>query len=372
MGRKAKMDIEETEGTSPRSLTEAVKDELKFNFNLEKFKEKKQLKSDIKFKEQEWIKLSPAFNNAISLPGIPHGHITIIRGHSDSGKTTAMIEAAKSIQEAGILPVLIITEMKWSMDRAIEMGFHAKKTVDANGSISYSGNFIYVDRDTLNTIEDVAAFIADLLDEQSKGNIPMDIAFLWDSVGSIPCQQSYDSGKNNAMWNAGAMATQFANFINQRIMMSRKASAKYTNSFIVVNKIRVEYPMNSPFEKPKMKNKGGDAMYWDASLVITFGNITNSGVSKIKAVKDKREVEFAKRTKVAVDKNHITEVTTTGRIVMTPHGFIEDDKKAIDGYKKEHSQEWLSILGSKDFDIVEEADLDEDLRDIPLEDQNED
>jgi len=47
---------------------------------------------------------------------------------------------------------------------------------------------------------------------------------------------------------------------------------------------------------------------------------------------------------------------------MTSHGFIADDKKAIDQYKKDHSQEWLSVLGSTDFDLIEEAA--EDTRDI--------
>jgi hypothetical protein len=39
---------------------------------------------------------------------------------------------------------------------------------------------------------------------------------------------------------------------------------------------------------------------------------------------------------------------------MTVHGFIDDDKKAIDTYKKEHADEWLKILGTLDFDLVED------------------
>ncbi len=49
---------------------------------------------------------------------------------------------------------------------------------------------------------------------------------------------------------------------------------------------------------------------------------------------------------------------------MTVHGFIEDDKKAIDIYKKEHSSEWLQILGSSDFDVVEEDEMTENVKDI--------
>jgi hypothetical protein len=108
-------------------------------------------------------------------------------------------------------------------------------------------------------------------------------------------------------------------------------------------------------EQPKMKNKGGDTMFFDSSLVVTFGNITNSGTNKLKATKDGKDVEFAKRTKISVDKNHVTGIQTKGTVTMTVHGFIDDDKKAIDTYKKEHSDEWLKLLGTLDFDLVEDT-----------------
>jgi hypothetical protein len=150
------------------------------------------------------------------------------------------------------------------------------------------------------------------------------------------------------------MSQSFGNFINQKIVLSRKENYPYTNTLVAVNKIWVDKP-SMPMEQPKMKNKGGNTMFFDASVVVTFGNITNAGTNKIKATKGGKDVEFAKRTKVAVDKNHITGVQTKGSVIMTVHGFIDDDKKAIDNYKKDHSEEWLRILGSADFDIVEEA-----------------
>ena len=68
------------------------------NLNLDAFKEKKGLKQNIKFKDQEWIPLSQAFQDVTSIPGIPMGHIVLLRGHSDTGKTTAMIEAAVQLK----------------------------------------------------------------------------------------------------------------------------------------------------------------------------------------------------------------------------------------------------------------------------------
>ena len=176
---------------------------------------------------------------------------------------------------------------------------------------------------------------------------------MWDSVGSIACRMSIEQGKNNPMWNAGAIATQFGNFINQRIVLSRKEENKYTNSFLIVNKTGVA-PAEGPMARPRMTNKGGNTFYYDASLCITFGNITNSGTSKIKATKDKKDVEFALRTKVACDKNHVNGITTKNTVVSTVHGFIKVDSNVINKYKKEHSHEWSDILGKGEYKTVED------------------
>ena len=72
-----------------KSLSAAVSAEIQANFDLNKFKSKKGLDKNIKFKEQQWIPLSPAFRDVTSVPGIPMGHIVLLRGHSDTGKTTA-------------------------------------------------------------------------------------------------------------------------------------------------------------------------------------------------------------------------------------------------------------------------------------------
>jgi hypothetical protein len=334
------------------SLAEAASKEIKKNFNLSSFKDKKGLSSNVGFKEQKWLPFSKPLQNALSLPGIPLGHLTMVRGRSDTGKTTLLIEAAVTAQKMGILPVFIITEMKWDFDHAEKMGFEVNKEVK-NDNINYSGFFLYVDRTSLNTIEDVSAFILDILDEQKKGNLPFDLLFLWDSVGSIPCELSIKANNNNPQWNAGAMATQFGNFINQKFTMSRKTTSLYTNTFFVINKTGVQ-PAEVPMGRPKMTNKGGDTMYWDATIVITFGNITNSGTSKIKAVKNKKNVEFAKRTKIAIDKIHTgIGVATQSTVIVTPHGFIEDSDKQIKKYKEDHSKNWFPDQ-SGEIEIIED------------------
>ena len=335
------------------SLTAAVSSQLKSNFDLDKFREKKSLNSQVKFKEQKWIPFSKALQDSISIPGAPVGHITLLRGHSNTGKTTALLELAINAQKMGILPVFIITEMKWSWEHAKQMGFQVENVLDENGNvIDYKGFFLYIDRSSLNTIEDVAEFIADLLDEQRKGNLPHDLCFFWDSIGSIPCKMSVEANKNNPMWNAGAMSQQFGNFINQRFPLSRKENSPYTNSMVAINKIWVA-PAENIMSQPKMKMKNGETMFLDATIVLTFGNVTNSGTSKIKATKNGKEVEFAVRTKVVCDKNHVTGLQTKSTVVATIHGFINETE--INEYKKKYANEWVSILGSVEVDLIEDT-----------------
>ena len=352
-------------GRKKVSLGGDISKSVKGTFSLDKFKAAKGLgTSNNTFKEQEWVPLSPAWQEMVSLPGVPLGHITLLRGHSDTGKTTALLEVAVNAQKMGILPVFIITEMKWSWEHAIMMGLNANVDKDEDGNtVGVDGNFIFADRGQLPTVEAVAGFMADLMNEQKKGNLPMDICFLWDSIGSVPCQMSVEKAKNNNEWNAGAMSTQFGNFINQEILLSRKESSPYTNTLVAINKIWVEKPIG-PMQPPTMKNKGGNTMFFDSTLIVTFGNISNSGNLKVNAVKDGKKVEWAKKVKTAVEKNHINGVTTTGKIIVTPHGFISDNKKDIDNYKKDHQGEWGAILGEGPIEIVLEGSEAEDFENI--------
>lgn len=339
----------------PKSLSSEIGTKVNSSFSLDKFKTGKNLgASNSNYKKQEWIKFTDAMQEVLQVPGTPKGHTTLIRGRSNTGKTTLLIEQAIQAQKDGILPVIIITEMKHSWEHWETMGFDLGKTVDNNGEISYSGFFIYIDSERLKCIEDVAEFIMDMLNEQKKGNLPHDLLFLWDSIGSIPCRMSIEKSSNSPMWNAAALSQQFANFVNQQIVLSRKESQPYTNSAIYVNKIWIE-PALMPMAQPKMKNKNGDSMYYDCSMAITFGNITSDGTQKLNVTKDKRVIEWGLKTKVQVDKNHVTGNVGKGTIISTAHGFIKDTPTSQDAYKKEHKKEWGLVLGSEDFEFTEET-----------------
>jgi hypothetical protein len=109
--------------------------------------------------------------------------------------------------------------------------------------------------------------------------------------------------------------------------------------------------------QPKMKPKGGEAIYQAATLVFRFGNEADGGINKIDATSKGRKINFATRTKVTVDKNHINGLGyADSKLIVTPHGFITDDKRdkaALDAYKKDTFEYWASKLDDANFELEE-------------------
>jgi hypothetical protein len=263
-----------------------------------------------------------------------------------------MVKSALSVQKQGGLPVFIITEQKWSWEHAKLMGFQFEEVInELTGEIDYEGQFIF--NNTFKTIEDISDYINGMIDEQEKGNLPYELTFLWDSIGSIPCRMTYE-GKGGKMHNAGVLADVIGMGLNSRITGSRIIDSKYTNTLIIVNQPWVKTDMKNPMSQPKIKAKGGESVYLNSTLVFQFGNQQDAGISKIEATKHGRKIAFATRSKVSVVKNHINGLGyTDGRLICTPHGFIMDDPDMIKQYKAEHSDYWQIIIGDSEFDLSE-------------------
>jgi hypothetical protein len=212
-------------------------------------------------------------------------------------------------------------------------------------------------------IEQITDFINEVLDAQEKGEIPHDILFLWDSVGSVPCKMTYD-GKGGKQHNASVLADKIGMGLNQRISGSRRSDKKFTNSLIIVNQPWVELPDN-PFGQPKIKAKGGEAIWLNSTLVFLFGNQKGAGTTKISITKDKRKVKIATRTKISIMKNHVNGLGyEDGRILVTAHDFMKgrddvEEKKSIEQYKSEHGDYISKMLGvnvtdAEDIEVVTE------------------
>jgi hypothetical protein len=311
------------------------------------FKDK--FSSKTKYKELDFYYCGDSFRKACGLPGPVMGGINMFLGHSNSSKTTAMILAAVDAQKKGDLPIFIITEKKWSWEHAVELGLEATKNEDGE----WIGEFIF--NDSFDYIEQATEFINAVLDAQDKGEIKQNILFCWDSVGSIPCKMTYD-GKGGKQHNASVLADKIGMGIHSRISKTKKDSAPYYATMVVINQPWVELPDN-PFGQPQIKAKGGEALWLASSLVFLFGNEKKSGINHIPATKNGRKISYAIRTKISVLKNHVNGISfKDGKIIAVPQGYIEDTKEALANYTKKYSQYWNNILpGEGEIEIGEEV-----------------
>ncbi len=334
----------------------------KKNFSLADYKAVKKLDDGVKDKPLEYIPLSSAFQKVTGL-SIPKGTVSILRGYSNTGKSTALIETAIGCQRSNVLPVIIDTENGFNWLHARDMGFEYNEVVDEETGevVNYEGDFIYVNNDHLielhgkkrdknrdvAVIEDVSDFINALLEDQTNEKLPVELCFLWDSVGTLDCDKSVTSKSSNNQWNAGAIEQCFKSLINFRIPASRKENKKYTNTFVVVNKIWLDAMQGAGV----VKNKGGEAFFYAARLIVHFGGIQSHATKKLLATANGKDYVYGTQTKVAIEKNHVTGSSFKGDLVSTAHGFILPTE--VDAYKKEHKNYILSKLGIGETDNIE-------------------
>jgi hypothetical protein len=310
----------------------------KKNFNFEELQAK--YSSNDRYKDQEWLNIGEAFQKASGIQ-IPIGGITQVLGWSNTGKTTILSLAAIAAQKRGILPVFLFTEQKFSFQHAKDMGFDCELKTAEDGS-EYWGGFMFY-KLGFEYIEQIFDYIKDLLDKQAAGEIPFDLLFLWDSVGTVPCKMSYD-GKGGTMHTARVIKERWGESIAQKIQASNKATYPYRNSAVIINQPWFRLP-DSPMGQGNIQPKGGQAIYLSANLVILCGNQAHAGTSQINLVHKGRKVNFGIRTKVTVMKNHIHGLGfADSRIIAVPHGFIDDDPEAIKAYKAEHAEYWAGIM----------------------------
>jgi hypothetical protein len=326
---------------------------LNKNLDFKKIKSKFQ-KEQASYKPDRFLDLGTEFTEATGIPGPALGHINMFLGHSDTGKTTALIKSAIDAQNKGILPVFIITEQKWDFGHAKIMGMDVESTTNENGDIVHDGFFFF--ENSFDYIEQITDYINHLLDEQEKGKLPYDLLFLWDSVGSVPCKMTFE-GKGGKMHNASTLADKIGMGINQRIGSSRRATSNYTNTLIIVNQPWVE-PADNPYAQPTIKAKGGEAIYLNSTLVFLFGNQKKAGTSNISITQGGRKLKIMARTKVSIKKNHVNGLGyEDGKILVSGHGFHDgrtpkDEKASIEQYKKNHAEYIAERLGVSISDVI--------------------
>jgi hypothetical protein len=350
----------------------------KKDFDPDMFLENEGLNNEPTDKPLTWIPLSKAWFDALGLPGFPRGFVSLVRGFSNTGKSTAFYEAIAGAQKIGDFPIVIETEGNWNAEHARQIGLKFKEEVDEEtGEIKLKPDGFMLVRNqdlfkryknychkeskmkTTQTrnqpvIEDVALFIEEMLDKQTKGELPKNLCFLWDSIGTLNGYQSATANGRNAMWNANAMNV-FGTIVNFLIPASRSSDSEFTNTLICVQKIWLDN-MNGSV----IKHKGGEFMYYNCRLNIHLGGVLTHGTTKLKATSLGHDFQYGTEAKIKCDKNHVNGIEKMGKIASTPFGYANPDE--LDVWKKEHRQFIHDSLNVSYDSVVsfieEEGDLD--------------
>jgi len=353
--------IEKTIPTSPPVRKPTVKK----SFSMNDYK-KKVNAEDIPDKPLEWIKISDALESVTGLPGFPKGYVSTCPGFSNTGKSTAIALGIVNAQKMGLLPIIIDCENNLSKYRLSQMGF------------DWDGDYITIDNEYLlekfgkpsdknreqASIEDLANCIRFFLKEQEIGNLPRELAFAIDSIGTLNCNKTIaaraksstdgteNSDKDNNMWNALAYEKEFLYLFNDVIPNSRKINSEFTNTVMGVQKIGRDNINNV------ITMKGGRIWEYTPRLQYYFGGVLTKGVKRITATSKKREVAYGVEVKVQVLKNHIDGplggLSMDGKIISVPQGFILPDK--LDEYKKENILFFRNLFGENiDIEDIEDG-----------------
>jgi len=339
----------------------------KSDFDLDSFLESENLITETQDKELSWVPLSKAWHDAIKLPGFPRGFVSLVRGYSNTGKSTAFYEAIVGAQKIGDLPIVIETEGNWNVDHAKKIGVKFKEVVDVltgevtekpDGFILMRSKDIYEKYKCYNhqdskmmskatrgepVIEDVALFISEMIQKQEDGLITKNIVFLWDSIGTLNCYKSACSNSSNNMWNAGAMNA-FQAIVNFKIPASRSIDSPYINTMICVQKIWLD-SMNGTV----VKHKGGEFMFFNSRIIVHVGGILTHGTKKLTAKALNQDFQYGTEAKIRCEKNHVTGIERNGTIASTPHGYVNPAE--LDEYKKENRQ-FIHDALNVDYDTV--------------------
>jgi KaiC/GvpD/RAD55 family RecA-like ATPase len=313
----------------------------KKSFSLDNFK-KKINAEDVPSKPLQWIPIDEGLREATGMPGVPKGYVTLFRGYTNTGKSTALMRSIVNAQKMGDFPIIIDTEnnIDFGNKRLTLMGF------DWNGEYLLVNNKYLLDNYGIKqdkdrkeaSIEDMAKAVYDFIDMQKSGLLPRDVFIGIDSIGTLNCIKTINAleknDSDNNMWNAGAYEKAFMSLLNNTIPNTRRVDCEYTTTVAAVQKIWYD-SMNKV-----IKHKGGEAWYFGARFIYHFGGILTHGTARETATSKGRDLNFGFSNKVNIAKNHVDGewggISLEGKIMSTPHGFVYGDKASIEEYKKKN------------------------------------
>ena len=127
---------------------------------------------------------------------------------------------------------------------------------------------------------------------------------------------------------------QINSIVNDLIPSTRNVNSEYLNTLFFVQKT---WTKSTASGLPSAVSKGGESMDWAVRISIYLGGIESAGIKKLTATSGGRDYKYGTKTKIQVEKNHISDITYEGEICSTTHGFWDPEK--LDEYKKTYASE---------------------------------
>lgn len=272
----------------------------------------------------KWVPMGEAFQDAVKVPGLPIGNITHVYGKPDTGKTTMLMEAIAGCQEAGILPILILTEHKFDFSRLQDW-----YGVDLEAMV-----VLHAD-----TIEQAYSFMLKMLKGMKDGKlvIPraegndevLDIGnqtcyMLMDSLGNTmsDSEMSYEAEEHEkSMGKAAKAIKNLTKRVNYYLGKVRQQCG-----VLLLNQSYQSMPSYGPsVETPY----GGDGAPYSCVLNIRLRRkkdliMTFKGVDTVVGLE----------TIIQVMKNHITHLKPITSVYTVAYGMVPATKEALDEFKK--------------------------------------
>jgi recombination protein RecA len=274
----------------------------------------------------KWLKMSPAFQDATGLEGLPLGNISMIFGKPNTGKTTILMEAIANAQKQNILPILILTEHKFDFSRLSNfMGadpeamlvFHADNIEQAYGYIEKILRDLSVGKIVVEA-EDGSDQVIDMSNQ--------DCFIMMDSIGNTMSSSELEyevEEHDKSMGKAAKAIKSLTRRVNQLL-----AKVRQKVGILFLNQSYQSMPSYGPsVETPY----GGDGIPYSSVLILRLRRI-----SDLKMTMGGKDVIIGLESKVEVKKNHISHTMPISSVYVVASGIMTPSKDNLDAYKKKY------------------------------------
>lgn len=276
----------------------------------------------------KWLEMPDAFQDATGLPGLPVGNITHVYGKPNTGKTTMLMQGIVQAQKQGFLPILILTEHKFSFKRLEEymdgdpedmLVLHAE-TIDQ--AYSFMEKILNDLRTGVLVLEDADG------NDQEFDVSDLDVFIFMDSIGNAMSQEELEYDVEDGDKSMGKHAKALKRLTKRINRIVGKRELRQRVGILLLNQSYMSMPAYGPaVETPY----GGDGVPYSCVLNIRLRRKKDISM-KLKG----RDTVIGLETIIEVKKNHITHTMPKHAVYTVATGMIKAEKAELDNFKKTH------------------------------------